>query len=43
MDNLEDVRGNDLEIALRAMDRISRYERRALSKRRRALRKSPSD
>jgi hypothetical protein len=40
MDNLEDVSGNDFEIALSAMDRISRYERRALSKRRRALRKS---
>jgi hypothetical protein len=40
MDDLEDVSGNDLEVALRAMDRISRYEGRALSKRKQALRKS---
>jgi hypothetical protein len=40
MNDLEDVSGNDLEVALRAMDRISRYEGRALSKRKQALRKS---
>jgi hypothetical protein len=40
MGGLENVSGNDFEIALRAMDGIRRYETRALSKRRRALRKS---
>jgi hypothetical protein len=34
------VSGNDFENALLAMDKISRYELRALSKRRRALPKS---
>jgi hypothetical protein len=40
MDDLEAVSGKDFEVALRAMDSISRYETRALSKRRKALRKS---
>jgi hypothetical protein len=40
MNELENVTGNDLETALRAMDKISRYEGRALSKRKRALRKA---
>jgi hypothetical protein len=31
MNDLENVSGNDFENALRAMDKISRYERRALS------------
>jgi hypothetical protein len=41
--DLENANGNDFEVAMRAMDRISRYERKALSKRKRALRKLPSD
>jgi hypothetical protein len=40
IDNLENASCNDLETAMRAMDKINQYERRALSKRRRALRKS---
>jgi hypothetical protein len=40
MDDLENVSGNDLEVALRAMDKISRYEKRAFSKRKQALSKS---
>jgi hypothetical protein len=40
MDDLEAVSGKDFEVALRAMDSISRYETRTLSKRRKALRKS---
>jgi hypothetical protein len=43
MENLESVKGSNFEHALRAMDSISRYETRALSKRKKALRKSPSD
>jgi len=39
MDDLETVSGKDFGIALRAMDRIGRYETRAFSKRRQALRK----
>jgi hypothetical protein len=38
--NLENASGNDFENALRAMDKINRYQRRALSKRRRAMSKS---
>ena len=38
--DLENASGNDFENALRAMDKINRYERRALSKRRRAMSKS---
>jgi hypothetical protein len=37
--DLENATGRDFEIALRAMESIGRYERRALSKRRRALQK----
>jgi hypothetical protein len=33
LSDLENANGNDFEIAMRAMDRISRYENRALSKR----------
>ena len=40
MDDLENLSGNDLEVALRAMDKISRYEKRAFSKRKQALSKS---
>jgi hypothetical protein len=40
MNELENVTGNDLETALRAMDKISRYEGRALSKRKRAFAQS---
>jgi hypothetical protein len=38
--DLENANGKDFEIAFRAMDRISRYEKRALSRRKQALRKS---
>ena len=38
--DMENASRNDLETALRAMDRISRYERRAISKRKQALRQS---
>ena len=38
--DMETASRNDLETALRAMDRISRYERRAISKRKQALRNS---
>lgn len=38
--DMENASCNDVETALRAMDRISRYERRAISKRKQALRKS---
>lgn len=40
MHDLENVIDNDFEKALRAMDKISRYETRAFSRNRRALRKS---
>jgi hypothetical protein len=43
MEDLENVSGGDFDNALRAMNRISRYETRALSKRRQALRKSASN
>jgi hypothetical protein len=35
--------GSHFDDALRAMDKISRYETRALSKRRRVVGKAPSD
>jgi len=38
--DMENASRNDLDTALRAMDRISRYERRAISKRKQALRNS---
>jgi hypothetical protein len=38
MNDLENASGFDFENALRDMDKISRYEKRALSKRKRALR-----
>jgi hypothetical protein len=38
--DMENASRNDLETALRAMNRISRYERRAISKRKQALRNS---
>jgi hypothetical protein len=41
IDDLEKAAGDDFENALRAMENISRYETRAFSKRKRALRKSP--
>jgi hypothetical protein len=41
--DLENASVNDFEGALRAMNNISRYEGRALSKRRQALRQSPND
>jgi hypothetical protein len=40
MSDLENVSSDDLEAAVRAIDSIRRYERRALSKRRQALRRS---
>lgn len=41
--DFENLSDNDHEAAVRAIDRIGRYERRAVSKRKRALKKSPSD
>jgi hypothetical protein len=41
--DLENVSLRDFEVALRAIDLIGRYERRAFSKRKRASRKSVSD
>jgi hypothetical protein len=38
--DLENASGHDFENALRAMDKINRYQRRAFSKRRRAMSKS---
>jgi hypothetical protein len=43
MDDLEGLSGEGLEAALRAMDRIRRYETRALSRRRQALRRAESN
>jgi hypothetical protein len=43
IDDLENVSGSHFDNALRAMDKISRYETRALSKRRRVVGKAPSD
>ena len=40
IDDLENATGSDFENALRAMDNISRYQTRAFSKTKRALRKS---
>ena len=40
MGDLENLDRNELEAALQTIEKISRYERRALSKRKRALRKS---
>jgi hypothetical protein len=41
--DFENANGSDFETAMRSMDRISRYERRAWSKRKRALGKPPSE
>jgi hypothetical protein len=38
--DLENANGNDIEIAICAIERINRYEKRASSRRRQALRKS---
>jgi hypothetical protein len=38
--DLENANGNDIEIAICAIERINRYEKRASSKRKQALRKS---
>jgi hypothetical protein len=41
INDMENVSINDFQIAMRAIDAISRYEKRALSKRKRAFRESP--
>jgi hypothetical protein len=38
--NLQNVSGKDFAVAARVMDKVSRYETRAVSKRKRALRKA---
>jgi hypothetical protein len=43
MGDFENLSGSDPEAAVRTIEKISRYERRAVSKRKRALRKPATD
>jgi hypothetical protein len=43
MVDFENLSGNELEVALYMIEKISRYEKRAVSKRKSALRKSSGD